>query len=97
MRSIPLGEFQFALVDPDDFERLRKYRWFAKKSKYNWYAVRRVRRNGRDRLIRMHREITNCPAGLQVHHRNGDGLDNRKCNLLVCRPGVHRQIHQEGF
>jgi hypothetical protein len=34
----------------------------------------------------MHRFIAGCTPGdgMVVDHKNGDGLDNRKCNLRVC-------------
>jgi len=40
----------------------------------------------------MHREVLSLPRGngLYVDHINGDGLDNRKCNLRVAN---HSQNH----
>jgi len=32
----------------------------------------------------MHRQILRAPPGMEVDHRNGDGLDNRRQNLRVC-------------
>lgn len=32
----------------------------------------------------MHRLITGAPDGLTVDHINGNGLDNRQCNLRIC-------------
>jgi len=32
----------------------------------------------------MHRIITGAAKGLDVDHKNGNGLDNRLCNLRVC-------------
>lgn len=31
----------------------------------------------------MHREIVGAPLGIQVDHRNGNGLDNRRRNLRL--------------
>jgi len=92
--TIALGRGLYALVDAADLEQLSHYHWFAKRSHSNYYAVRRVRRFGKDRLIRMHRQITHCPPGLQVHHLNRNSLDNRRSNLLICEPWVHQRIQQ---
>lgn len=32
----------------------------------------------------MHRFITGAPHDMDVDHANGNGLDNRRCNLRVC-------------
>ncbi len=34
--------------------------------------------------VLMHRIIMNPTTGMEIDHINGDGLDNRKCNLRVC-------------
>ena len=86
---IPLTREQVALVDKDDYERLKNYCWQAQpnRTKTKYYAVRN---NGFDergtRLkVKMHREIMNAPPGLDVDHINGDTLDNRKENLRICQ------------
>ena len=39
----------------------------------------------------MHREIINAPAGMQIDHINGNGLDNRKANLRLCNNAQNQQ------
>lgn len=41
----------------------------------------------------MHRLIMEPPQGYVVHHRNGDGLDNRRRNLAVLWQEQHQDIH----
>jgi hypothetical protein len=73
----------FAIVDARDYPRLSKHKWCAKKSDVNWYAVRGKWDGTRTKIIRMHREIMNCPKRKEVHHKNRKTLDNRRRNLKV--------------
>lgn len=41
--------------------------------------------------VYLHRLITNCPKGMQVHHLDGNGLNNTDGNLLVLTPKEHAQ------
>lgn len=85
MKTIPLTKGLFALVDDDDYKWLSAYKWQAYNGKMgNHYAVRSVRKLGKVKGFRMHRMITNAPRGMEVDHKNGNGLDNRKQNLRVC-------------
>jgi len=34
-------------------------------------------------------------TGEVVHHLNGEGTDNRNCNLLLCDRAYHAHLHQE--
>lgn len=82
-RRIPLTKGKYAIVDPDDYERLSKYRWCAVRGRDTFYAVRwgSRKRGERRKCYQMHREIIGVGAGQLCDHINGDGLDNRKANL----------------
>ncbi len=85
-RRIPLTQGKFAIVDPQDYDKLAKYKWFAMRSRRGLYAIRMVKaKHGRSRQknVRMHRVILDVPEGKFVDHVNHNGLDNRRANLRV--------------
>lgn len=82
----PLDKGVTVVVDPEDYERLSKWKWYLHSG---GYAVRIVfRRIGykeyEKKAVLMHREIMNTPQGLMTDHINGNKLDNRKDNLRIC-------------
>ena len=79
-RLIPLTRGQFAIVDPDDYQYLSPFTWFAESAYKTYYASRK--QNGK--LIKMHRQITNAPDHLVVDHIDHNGLNNQKTNLRLC-------------
>ncbi len=84
MKEIPLTQGQVALVDDQDYEELSRHKWSAFKSGKTWYARRGFGPRSHQKQVYMHQQILNPPPGLQCDHINGDGLDNRRCNLRVC-------------
>ena len=75
MKTIALTQGKSALVDDEDFPVVSQHKWCAHKKKgYIFYAVRR---SGK-KFVYLHNQIM---GGLRVDHVNGDGLDNRRCNL----------------
>ena len=86
MKRIPLNKGKFALVDDDDYEELSKFKWYADTRRDNVYSARRSvsRGGGRRGTVIMARVIAKATSEQVVYHRNGDGLDNRMGNLLVC-------------
>jgi len=83
MKTIPLTQSKVALVDDEDFEGLSLHKWYAVKERDTFYAVRTVKRNGRNTMIRMHREVLYLLKGdgIIVDHRDMDGLNNQKENI----------------
>jgi hypothetical protein len=84
VKRIPLGRGLFALVDAADYKRLNKYRWYATRRGPTTYAT--CIKNGRS--VYMHRMIMRPRKGYIVDHIDGNGLNNRRCNLRVC---THQQ------
>jgi hypothetical protein len=85
-RRIPLTQGRFAIVDPQDYPRLSKYKWrlCRTKGKNVLYAERSIRLpGGKYSRILMHRQLIEVPEGYIIDHINGCGLDNRRANLRL--------------
>jgi hypothetical protein len=73
-----------AVIDVGDIPLVSPYKWCVLVCKNTIYAVRGTRRgeNGYPaRNICMHRVIAGTQEGFETDHINGNGLDNRRCNL----------------
>ena len=84
MKKIPLTQGKFTLVDDEDFERASNYKWFRDRATYTSYATRNIGTRPNKSKQRMHRLIMQAKKGQQIDHINGNGLDNRRCNLRFC-------------
>jgi len=82
-RKIPLTQGKFAIVDPEDYPHLARYKWFLAKCPTSSYAARwQYLPNCQKReRIWMHHQIISLPKGLVCDHINRNGIDNRKANL----------------
>lgn len=82
MKEIPLTQGKLAMVDDKDFDWLSQLKWRHSQG----YATRSgPRKNYFRTTILMHRLILDAPDGIEVDHRNGNGLDNQRRNLRLCR------------
>lgn len=82
----PLTPYGYTMIDPLDFGMVAHWSWRLKVKKGGRYAVHRVKREGSrpGRVISLHRHLLGLVDPLvQVDHINGDGLDNRRCNIRV--------------
>jgi len=91
---ITLSHGLFTLVDAELFPELNKYHLKAVKSAQCWYAVRRIRKNGKTTTIRMHRQIAQTPVGMDCHHVDLNSLNNTRWNLLNLFKETHYLLHQ---
>ncbi len=80
---IPLTDGSGTFVDRADYERLNQYCWY-RAGDGDSYAGRSVKRNGKWRVVYLHRELMAPPPGFVVDHANGNKLDNRRENLRIC-------------
>jgi len=99
-RKIRLTEGKFTLVDQNDFYWLNNFDWVTKRGNKSFYAVRFDNDCAKwPKMVSMHRQIMNSPAGLLVDHRNLDGLDNRRDNLRLatyCQNNCNIKISKAG-
>ncbi len=82
---VPLTRGLEALVDIEDLGLVNQHNWFALPHGKTTYALTNIRActaSGHT-LQGMHRIVMSFGYGdpRQVDHINGDGLDNRRCNL----------------
>ena len=84
---IKLTQGQTCIIDAEDLEKVKKYRWVAVKDSHNnnlnYYVIASSRgasaKKGINRtLIRMHNLIMGCKY---IDHKDGNGLNNTKENL----------------
>ena len=105
MKIIVLTNGIEVMVDDSDYDSLKSFTWWAHKGKSTWYAARKIRpsvngmRGYKSFTILMHRQIIgkDCDCGRPIDHINGNGLDNRRCNLRVVTPAQNtrnsRKMH----
>ncbi len=89
MKKIPLTQGKVTIVDDEDFDRLSIHKWHvvkAGKTVKHFYAKRCVVKdlNGKFLNIFMHREILGAAKGIQVDHKDNDGLNNLRSNIRLC-------------
>jgi hypothetical protein len=100
VRYIALSKGKFAIVDKEDYEWLRKFKWFASGSEKYPYAARAIYpQKGVKIMLYMHRMIMNAPEGFVVDHINGNTLDNRRANLRLAtkrQNTCNMRVNKEG-
>lgn len=85
---------RICLIDEEDADRITCYKWHLRRVRSRYYAVRKIRSNGKEFLLPMHRQIMHCPQGSVVHHKNRWTLDNRKANLNNMTEKKHHLLHK---
>lgn len=105
-KQLPLKDGGYTLVDDDIYDWATQKCQTNDRQRWTWrltnngYASRKgaLKNKKTERsggcIIRLHREIMGAKEGEEVHHRNGDKLDNRKENLQIVETERHRDIHK---
>lgn len=87
--EIVLTRGKVAIVDPVDAD-LAQFNWTARKGKHTWYAERQMGTAPDRQRVHLHREVARRDRaidGLEVDHRDGDGLNCRRINLRPAPDG----------
>jgi hypothetical protein len=88
MKEIKLTHNQIAIIDDEDFELVRHYKWYACyfPNVDGFYAMTRIKGDDwkHGKTLLMHRLILDAPKGVKTDHENKNTLDNRRSNLRVC-------------
>lgn len=79
MVRIAIGERLHSLVNACDLRRLSEHRWYAVRGPWTTYVMTKIR----GKTTYMHRFILSPPKDKTVDHINGNGMDNRRCNLRL--------------
>lgn len=93
---VPLSQGLYALIDACDWPKIAAHTWCAYRSRRTHYAQRAVYAGGQSTTLKMHRLIAGVPDGVDVDHKNGNGLDNRRRNLRAAtqtQNNGNRRLH----
>ena len=89
---IPLSQGKEAIIDAEDYAMVSAFKWSLTNNKSGHpYARTAIWHSGKQKHIRMHRMILDAPEGIHIDHINGNGLDNRRCNLRFCNDMQNQQ------
>lgn len=86
VKEIELTRDKVALVDDEDYEWLNQWKWYALNLPPCWYAARTLS-IPKKKMVIMHRLITNAPDGIEVDHKDNNGLNNTRDNLRFATRG----------
>jgi len=94
MAELLLTRGYTVVVDDVDAASLSAWKWTYLPGKKTGYAVRYVLVAGKRKVIYMHRQLLNAPDGVQVDHRDNNGLNNQRGNLRLATSQQNRANEQ---
>ncbi len=80
---------QQILIDIEDLSKLKGFTWGVFLSSHNKSLYAQT--NYKNKNIKLHRLITNCPEDKMIDHINRNTLDNRRCNIRICTNSENQQ------
>tara|TARA_R110000744_G_scaffold69841_1_gene141532 strand:+ start:103 stop:606 length:504 start_codon:yes stop_codon:yes gene_type:complete len=88
---VTLTQGYTAIIDAADVPLVEGYNWYVKHSGYTVYAHRNDYSGTKPRTVIMHRTILGDPEELEVDHRDGEGINNRRSNLRAATRAQNQQ------
>lgn len=89
---IPLTRGYEAIIDSSDVDLVKDQTWYAFDGVNTVYAATNSPvRNGTSTIIFLHRIILNAPKGIEVDHKFGKGLDNRRSQIRLATKTQNRR------
>lgn len=87
--GIIMASGEIAVVDLADLWKVERLTWnVSRNGRTSYVHAHGPTQSGHRPDIKLHRLIMNAPRGVQVGHKDGNGLDNRRANL---RLATHQQ------
>lgn len=91
VERIILTRGAYTIVDKQDAEKVKGTAWWVRKAGKSFYATTKRIDSDKGSTVDMHRIILELSPGdgKIVDHINGNGLDNRRCNLRIVTTKVN--------
>lgn len=93
-RRIPLTQGKFAIVDPEDYERLNKHNWHINTFNHTFYARRNLGGTANRKVIKMHHQVLGLPELSFVDMSDGEIFEDLSAtkNSKLRTHNCHRHI-----
>jgi len=95
MRNIELTHGKIALIDEEDWDKVKDFHWYLVKEHRTHYAKAYDYSYKPRKSIRMHRLILGIKdSSIKIDHEDGNGLNNQKTNLRKVTIGQNNKNKQ---
>lgn len=83
-KFIELTKEKRVKVSNEDYDYLVQFKWYASQTNNKYYAARGINKNGKTKVLYMHRVIMKA-EGQDIDHRDGNTLNNLRSNLRFAK------------